>query len=140
MMKHMKAFILTAAIMIGVITSGYSQTRESRQKRTPEERARQMTVALEKKLNFTADQSAKVYDLYRERVKKMDKVHREHADQKKDMMEGRKERIADNDKKLEKILNADQLKTYLELRSNKRENVKKHHLQKNEGKMKKARV
>lgn len=136
----MKAFILTAAIMIGVIISGYTQTRESKQNRSPEMRATKMTEALEKKLNLTAAQKERIYDLNLERAKKMEKMHREHAAEKKEMMADRKEMMADDDKKMEKILNADQLKTYRELRSNTKEKAKKHHQRKKDGKIKKDKV
>ena len=135
----MRVLIITTAILIGVFTSGYSQT-EKKQKRTAEERANHMTELLEKKLNLTADQRAKVYDLQLNQTKKIEKMRAERSEEMKDRMEKHKEMIADNDKKLEKILNADQIKNYRESKAHQRERAKKHHQGKKGAKMRKEKV
>ena len=135
----MRALILTTAILFGVLTSGYSQT-DKRQKRTAEERAKLKTEMLEKKLSLTADQKAKVYNLQLDQAKKMEKMRADRSEEMKDRMEKHKEVMADNDKKLEKILDADQLKSYRESKTNKRERATKHRHGKKGEKMHKEKV
>ena len=57
----MKGIILSIALLTASITSGYAQQKETGQKRSAEERAKQMTEALDKKLNLSADQEAKIF-------------------------------------------------------------------------------
>lgn len=136
----MKALIITMAILLGGITSGYTQNKDAQQKRTAEERAKYMTEALDKKLSLTADQKAKVYDLYLDRAKEMEKMRLQSSAERKNRMEKQKEMIADNDKKLQKILNADQYKKYQEQKAASKEKMKKHHQRKMDGKTQKDKV
>src|SRR5687768_3849209 len=110
----MKALMITMALLISGLTSGYSQSRDSGQKRTPEERATHMTEVMNKKLGLAADQKAKVYDLYLDHAKKMEKMRMEASAERKDRMETHKQMMADHDTKLQRILNAEQLKKYEE--------------------------
>jgi protein CpxP len=131
----MRALILTMAILIGVMTSGYSQNKEGKQKRTVEERAKIRTDAMAKKMNLSADQKAKVYELNLDKVKQMEKLRTENAKERKERFEKQKEMSADNDKKLERILNADQLKIYQDMKANSRQRMKQNHPHSRDGKM-----
>ena len=136
----MRALILTIAILIGVITSGYSQNTEGRQKRTVEERANLMTESMAKKLNLSADQKAKVYQLNLDRARQMEKFRTENEKERKDKFEKQKQMRADNDKKMEKILNADQLKIYHEMKATNRQKMNQTHPHKRDGKMKRSKM
>lgn len=133
----MRALILTLAILIGVITSGFSQNTEGRQKRTVEERATLMTESMAKKMNLSADQKTKVYQLNLEKVKQMEKLRADNAKERKGRFEKQKEMRAENDKKLEKVLNADQLKLYQEMKANNRKKMDQNRPHKRDGKLKK---
>lgn len=136
----MKGIVLSIALMAAGLTSGYAQQKEAGQKRTAEERAKQMTEALDKKLNLSADQETKVYKLYLERSKKMEKMRVERMKEKRDRLEKNKQSLADHDKKLENILNADQFKLYQEQRNKAKQNMKNRRLHKRDGKMQKNKV
>lgn len=136
----MKGLILSIALMAAGFTSGYAQQKETVQKKSAEERAKQMTEALDKKLNLSADQETKIYDLYLERTKKMEKMRQERMEEKKERIEKNKQSLADHDKKLEKILNPDQFKLYQEQRNKAKQNMKKRHPHKRDGKMQKNKV
>ena len=95
---------------------------------------------LEKKLNLSPDQKAKVYQLQLDQAKKMEKMRAERSEEMKDRMEKHREVMADNDKKLEKILNAEQLKNYRESKANQKERAGKFHQGKKGGKVRKEKV
>ena len=128
----MKALILTTALIIGTIGSGFSQTKQDRQKKSPEERAKQMTEKLDAKLNLTEKQESEIYQFNLDHSKKMEKMRSSNQDLKKSRMEDHKEMKADNEKKMEKILNTDQMKTYRQLQDNAKSKMKKHHQKKDE--------
>ena len=133
----MKGLILSIALLAASLTSGYAQQKEAGQKRSAEERAKQMTEALDKRLNLSADQETKVYNLNLERVKEMEKMRQERMEEKKVRIEKNKQTLADHDKKLEKILNADQFKLYQEQRNKAKQNMKNRHPHKRDGRMQK---
>ena len=67
----MKQLMITASLLVSLLSAVYSQSRDKIQNKTPEERARYATNTMEKKLNLTADQKSKVYEINLERAKKM---------------------------------------------------------------------
>lgn len=136
----MKSLILMMAILIGVITSGYSQNTEGKQKRTIEERAKLMTESMATKMNLSADQKAKVYQLNLDKIKQMEKLRAENATERKEKFEKQKELRDENDKKLEKILNADQLKVYKEMKANSKRKMDKNHPHRKGEKMKRSNM
>ncbi len=136
----MKGLILSVALLAASLTSGYAQQKEVGQKRSAEERAKQITEALDKKLNLSANQETKIYDLYLDRAKKMEKMREQRMEEKKDRIEKNRQTLADHDKKLEKILNADQFKLYQEQRNKAKQNMKKRHPHKRDGRMQKDKV
>lgn len=136
----MKGLILSIALLAASIPSGFAQQKETSQKRSAEERAKQMTEALDKKLNLSADQETKIYDLYLERTKKMEKVRQERMEEKKARIEKNKQMLADHDKRIEKILNADQYKLYQVHRNKAKQNMKKRHPHKRQGRTQKNKV
>lgn len=136
----MKGLILSIALLATSLTSGYAQQKETGQKRSAEERAKQMTESLDKRLNLSANQETKVYNLNLERIREMEKMRQERMAEKKDRIEKNRQRLADHDKKLEKILNADQFRLYQEQRNKAKQNMKKRHPHKRDGNMNKDKV
>ena len=138
----MKKLMITATLLIGLISLGYSQNTPERnrpernrpersgaehQMKTPEERAKMSTDALEKKLNLSPEQKDKVYALNLERAEKMEKIHKSEMAFRKNQMEKHKEMMAESDKKLSKILTAEQQKTLEEMKANRMDRMKQHH-------------
>lgn len=136
----MKAIIIMMALLIGGLTTGYTQTKGTKQKRTAEERATNMTEALTKRLHLAADQKAKVYDLYLNHAKKMEQMRLEASAEKNARMEKYKQMMAEHDKKLQRILNADQFKKYQEYKAISKEKTKKQKQQKKGAKLQKEKV
>lgn len=122
----MKKLLFTAALLTGLITAGFAQQGPQKEQKSPEERARRMTEALEKKLNLTADQKSKVYEINLDRAKKMEAMRRENEKKMAEKMEKRRDLTEESDKKLEKVLTADQLKSYREMQSNMHERMHEH--------------
>lgn len=50
----MKKLILSALLLLGISTSGFSQERIKRDQASPEDRAQKMTDMLDKKLSLSA--------------------------------------------------------------------------------------
>ncbi len=129
----MKKILITAGLLIGLVSAGYSQDspqrkeheagQNHREMKSPEERAKMSTDALEKKLNLTPEQKEKVYALQLERAHKMEKMHEADAASRKNQMEKRKELMADGEKKMNKILTEEQQKTLEEMKSKGKERM-----------------
>ena len=135
----MKKIMITAALVASLITLGYTQDksersspqrkgidkpREERQVRTPEERAQHITDALEKKLNLSAEQKAKVYALNLERAGRMEKMMKSDREFRKSQMEKQESYRDETDKKLNQILSAEQQKSYQDMKKESREKMK----------------
>lgn len=133
--------MITTALVASLISFGYSQNRpertrqngartemnkggDQRKARTPEQRAQMATDALEKKLNLTADQKAKVYALHLERAQQMDKTMKSEREFRKDQMEKQKSLKEESEKKLSKILTKEQQKSYEEMKNQSRDRMK----------------
>jgi len=132
----MKKILITAGLLIGLVGSGYSQDtplrkghpegQPKREMKSPEERAKMSTEALEKKLNLTSEQKEKVYALQLDRANKMGKMHEADAAARKNQMEKRKELMAEGEKKMNKILTEEQQKTLAEMKAKGKERMKQH--------------
>ena len=136
----MKRMMITAALVAGLISLGYSQDKPDRSRgegrprsekpggehrmKTPEERAQSATDALDKKLSLTAEQKAKVYALNLERAEKMDKTMKSEREFRKSQMEKHKSLMEESDKKLSKILTEEQKKSYEEMKQQSRDRMK----------------
>jgi protein CpxP len=135
----MKKLLIITALFAGLLTTGYAQDstqrkrpaghgpqgqRSAQQMKTPEERAKMSTDALEKKLNLSQEQKDRVYALNLERAQKMEKLHKSEMDQRKSMMEKRREIMVESEKKMNKILNEEQQKTMEEMKQNAKERMK----------------
>jgi len=135
----MKKFMVTTALVASLISLGYSQERAGRhrndgerieqskgvrQPRTPQQRAQMATDALEKKLSLTAEQRAKVYDLNLERAENRDKSMKSEREFRETQKKNQKALMEESEKKLNKILNIEQQKSYDEMKKQSRERMK----------------
>jgi Spy/CpxP family protein refolding chaperone len=132
----MKKILITVGLLIGLVGAGYSQDtpqrkghgagQPHREMKSPDERAKMSTEALEKKLNLTPEQKEKVYALQLDRANKMGKMHEADATARKNQMEKRKELMAEGEKKMNKILTEEQQKTLEEMKAKGKERMKEH--------------
>ena len=132
----MKKILITAGLLIGLTGAGYSQDtpprkghpegQPKREMKSPEERAKMSTDALEKKLNLTPEQKEKVYALQLERANKMGKMQEADAAARKNQMEKRKDLMAEGERKMNKILTEEQQKTLEEMKAKGKERMKQH--------------
>lgn len=91
----------------------------------PAEKAQRMTGMLQKKLNLSADQYAKVNSILLNRATQMDSLKNNlAADDKKINHKSRKLIMHKTDADLKAVLNADQLKTYEQVKSEMKERHK----------------
>jgi periplasmic protein CpxP/Spy len=119
----MKKLMITAALLCGLLSAGYSQ--EGKQKKTPEERAQYATNTMEKNLSLTADQKSKIYEINLERAKKMDELNSANKAERKAKFKKQKKLIEDSDQQLKGVLTTEQQKSYEDLKTQAKENMKK---------------
>lgn len=138
----MKNLMMTAALLIGLAGTGYAQDRpqggrpgpgrpgagmmRNQEIKSPEERAKMMTEAMEKRLNLTADQKENVYALNLDRATKMDKMRQSQEKIRKEQMEKGREIMEEHDKKLNKILNEEQQKVLSEAKEKQKQRMQEH--------------
>lgn len=125
--------MIIAGLLIGLVGAGYSQDAPPRKGRpegppkremkSPEERAKMSTEALEKKLNLTPEQKEKVYALQLERANKMEKMQEADAAARKNQMEKRKDLMEEGEKKMNKILTGEQQKTLEQMKAKGKERM-----------------
>lgn len=138
--------MITATLLVGLISSGYSQNTAERNRqekvrqegnrsgktgperpmKTPEERAKMSTDALVKQLNLTSEQKEKVYAINLERAEKIEKIHKAEMAYRMTQMEKQKEIMSESDKKLSKILSAEQQKKLEEMKAERTDRMKQH--------------
>ena len=135
----MKKLLIITVLFSGLITAGFAQDTTARKRplvrgpqgqrftqeiKSPEERAKMATDALEKKLNLTQEQKDKVYALNLERAEKMEKLRKSEMEIRKSQMEKRKEIMSESEKKMNKILTEEQQKMMEEIKQKARERMK----------------
>lgn len=91
----------------------------------PEQKAQRMTSMLQKKLNLTQDQYAKVNTILLKRATQMDNLRANRsATDRKANKESRKAILVQTDSELKAVLTAGQLKNYTELKAQMKERMK----------------
>jgi protein CpxP len=121
----MKKIILTVALAVTALTASYAQ-KQDKIKLTPEQKAEKVATNLKTKLSLSDDQKTKVYQVEVDRMKKAEEWKKANHDAMKSKSEDRKAFMKANDEKLEKILTADQKKTYEAMREEKKSEKKNH--------------
>lgn len=118
----MKKVMLMIAFVAGIGTIAGAQTR---QHKTPQQRAEMMTGRLNEKLKLTADQSAKVNAILLAQANRMDSLRA--ATPKADKKQNRgafRSIFQSTDKELSAVLTADQQKTYAALKTERKGKIK----------------
>jgi protein CpxP len=121
----MKKIILTVALAVTALTASYAQKHDKVQL-TPEQKAEKVAANLTTKLSLSDEQKTKVYQVEVERMKKAEAWKKANHEAMKSKSEDRKAFMKANDEKLEKILTADQKKTYEAMRAQKKSEMKDH--------------
>lgn len=123
--KTMRKLILTTILFMCMGTIVFAQkTDDNKQKKTPEERAKHATDALDKKLSLSADQKSKIYTLNLESFKKAKESH--VKGEKRDFAK-MKASLDERDSKINTILDDKQRETYSQWKAKKLEARKEHH-------------
>lgn len=125
----MKKLLIIAILFTGIINAGYSQERPEMKRKanfekSPQERAEMSANNLEKELNLSKEQKEKIYTAQLERAEKMEKLQKSGEEFRKNHMEKRKEIMKDTENKVNKTLNAEQLKKLEEIKANRKERMK----------------
>ncbi len=120
----MKQLMITASLLVSLVSAGYSQSRDEKQNKTPEERAQYATNAMEKNLNLTADQKSKVYEINLERAKKMDELKSTAKAGRKERLKAQKKLMEDNDAQMKGVLAPEQQKPYEDFKMHAKEKMK----------------
>jgi Spy/CpxP family protein refolding chaperone len=90
----------------------FAQAQTQRAHKTPEQKAKHMTEALNKKLALSADQSAKVSAILTKSAAQMDSLKAHRSTDRKANMQSRKAIMANTDASLKTVLTAEQQTTY----------------------------
>jgi len=118
----MRKLIFTAILFISMGTMAIAQdANTSKTRKTPEEKAQQLTNTLEKKLTLTADQKSKIYTISLDGMKQMkqNQVKGERPD--REVMKAEMEK---RDEQISKVLTDDQRKVYQDWKSEKMKSMK----------------
>ena len=109
-------------LVAGISVLANAQTRV---KKSPEQKAEHITKLLQNKLSLSADQSVKVKAIVFKRATQMDSLKNSQAtaDRKQNRL-SRKKILLSADQELKTVLNADQQKTYAELKASMKEKMK----------------
>lgn len=108
----MKKIFLIIALFAGSVSLSQAQQR---QQRSPEEMAQRNVDGLEKRLNLTADQKAKIYTIVLAQAKTMDSLRtagRNSGGDRQAAFSKIREFQDENNKKISALLNDDQKKAY----------------------------
>lgn len=98
-------------------TAVFAQAQTQKVHRTPEQKAKFMTEALNKKLALSADQSAKVNGIFVKSAVSMDSLKAHKSADRKANMQARKAIMANTNASLKTVLTADQQTKFASLRS-----------------------
>jgi Spy/CpxP family protein refolding chaperone len=111
----MKKILLMITFLAGTAVFAQAQTQKAH--RTPEQKAKRMTEALNKKLALSADQSAKVNGIFVKSAVSMDSLKAHKSADRKANMQARKAIMANTNANLKNVLTADQQTKFASLRS-----------------------
>ncbi|MBM3402431.1 MAG: hypothetical protein FJY21_09010 [Bacteroidetes bacterium] len=135
----MKKLIISTAPFVGLISAAYAQDEKQIKKtaepglrrnrflqemKSPGDRSKISTEAMEKRLNLSPEQKDQVYAINLERAEKMEKLLKSEMEMRKSHMQKRKEIMTESEKKLNKILTQEQQKTMEDLKQRAQERMK----------------
>lgn len=122
-MKKKFTFMISCLLLISSFVS--AQQRGPRQDRAPEQKAAQMVQQLHKELDLTDKQQNELKTLFTEIWTKRNKNFEKNRGDRKAMSEAIQKEQTEIDKKLQKILTAEQYKKYQENKKKRQESQKK---------------
>ncbi|WP_299466961.1 hypothetical protein [Mucilaginibacter sp.] len=107
--------LLLMIFLAGSVAFAQAQTQKAL--KTPEQKAKHMTEALNKKLALSADQSAKVSAILTKSATQMDSLKANRSTDRKANMQSRKAIMANTDASLKTVLTTEQQTTYVGLKA-----------------------
>lgn len=107
-----KITLLTTLFVLFLSLASYAQDRGSREKMTPEERAKKTVEQLNKDLTLTAKQQSDLETFYKTSYKKRQDMMSKNRDNRDAMREQMKKNQQENEAELKKVLTADQFKKH----------------------------
>lgn len=110
-------------MVLGISVLAQAQNK-GRQHHNPQQRAQHVSDMLQKKLNLSADQTAKVKDILLAQATQMDSLKANKAGDKKANREAFKAQLQKTDGQLAAVFTADQNKTYSEFKAQMKEKFK----------------
>jgi len=110
--------------LIGLLSAGWSMAQDAtvmQTPRTPEQRANMQTQRLSKKLKLSAEQQAKVKEIFLARAQKVENVKSAQAEEKKQRKQQVKATKDESDAELKKVLTEEQ---YLQMEENRHQKMR----------------
>ncbi len=121
----MKRFAIAIGLIISLKTASFAQESTPQvERKTPEEIAKTRTEMLDKKLNLSAGQKEKVYEINLEEVKNRQAFKQEAREEARKRFKDRRETFKETDEKLNEVLNEQQKQKYKELKEKRKEQLK----------------
>ena len=113
--------------LIGLLSTGWSMAQDAtvmQTPRTPEQRANMQTQRLSKKLKLSAEQQAKVKEIFLARAQKVENVKSAQAEEKKQRKQQVKATKDESDAELKKVLTEEQYQQYLQMEENRHQKMR----------------
>ena len=120
----MKKILLMITMVLGLSVLAQAQTKQHNGHGTPAKKAEHLTKMLQTKLNLSADQSTKVNAILLARATQMDSLRANKTGDKQNNRQAVKSLLTKTDGELSAVFNADQNKTYMELKTQMRNKFK----------------
>lgn len=105
----MKKWIIASGILIMISGSSFAQQKRNQEKRTPEERAMQMTERLSKELSLTESQKAEILAL-----------QKQHAKQRESARSNQQKERESHHSQIQEILTDEQRTKWVELKDDRK--------------------
>ena len=124
----MKKLFLVSIMLVAIVTF---VTAQQRQRLSTEERVKNQIERLEKLLSLTADQKTKIEAIEFDLAKQMEKLMQDNQGNREGMRTAMQEIDKTRDAKYKEVLSADQLKTYLKDKEERRKEMEERRQQRN---------
>ena len=118
----MKKLILAAVFCMTMAVSAFAQPGGGQQM-SAEDRAKQSSETLAKRLTLSDEVKAKVYAIQLERINKMNEFRSKNQGDRDAMMAEMQKQTAETDKKIEALLTDDQKKEYAKMKEEQRQRM-----------------
>ncbi len=125
----MKRLLLTLCAVAVLFTASYAQKNVTRDKKTPEEKARFMADAMQKRLNLDEKQKEQIYAINLERARAVENsapADRSNKEAMKQKMQERKAKFQVYEDRINAVLNDEQKKSYEQYKQQARAKMGEH--------------